>query len=67
MMRRAADSALSEQQRQQVSATAVRAEDQIIPQARRKSCNGLSLYGFCEDSTAYAETTLIGFGRHSSI
>jgi hypothetical protein len=54
-MRCAADSALSEQQRRQVSATAVRAEYQIVPQARRKSCNGLSHYGFWGDATAYAE------------
>ena len=44
----AADSALSKQQRRQSSATAARAEYRILPQARRKSCNGLSLYGFVE-------------------
>ena len=54
MMGCTADSVLSEPQRRQFSATAARAEYRIIPQPRRKSCNGLSLYGFCGDATAYA-------------
>ena len=54
LRRCAADSALSKQQRRQFSATAARAEYRIHPQPRRKSCNGLSLYGFCDDATAYA-------------
>ena len=58
MMRRAADSALSEQQSQQFSATAVRMERKNAPQARRKSCNGLRLYGFCGDATAYTARTI---------
>jgi hypothetical protein len=53
-MRCAADSALSKQQSRQSSATAARAECRIVPQPRRKSCNGLRLYGFCGGATAYA-------------
>ena len=53
MMLYAADSALSKQQRRQFSATAARAECRISPQPRRKSCNGLSLYCFLGDATAY--------------
>ena len=54
LMRCAANSALSKQQRRQFSATAARAEYRIHPQPRRKSCNGLILCGFCGDATAYA-------------
>ena len=49
----AAGSALSEQQRRQSSAPAALEEYRIHTQHRRKSCNGLSLYGFCEAATAY--------------
>ena len=49
----AAGSALSEQQRRQSSAPAALEEYRIHTQPRRKSCNGLSLYGFCEAATAY--------------
>jgi len=41
LMRCAADSTLSEQQRRQFSAAAARAEWRFSPQPRRKSCNGL--------------------------
>jgi len=41
------------------------AEQRISPQPRRKSCNGLSLYGFCEDSTAYAVRAIHAFNWKS--
>ena len=63
----AADSALSEQQSRQPSATAARAEYRILPQSRRKSCNGLSLYGFCEDSIAYAVRVICPQSLYQSI
>jgi hypothetical protein len=69
IVRCAADSALSKQQRQQFSATTECAKRQDVPQPRRMSCNGLSLYGFCGDATAYAETLWLGVtsANHSSL
>jgi hypothetical protein len=58
LMRCAADSALSKQQRRQFSATAAGAEYRIHPQPRRKSCNDLRFCDFCEGVTAYAATAL---------